>query len=750
MQECPGHLGHIELAVPVYNPTLFPLLYRLLRLKCYACHRFRAPAQESRILKVRLMLLDLGRLNEAMDLEARMLARPAASDELARGDFGAASGRRGGGAKKKKGKASEADAEEMEEENDDGASGVQSEALRQSRFLADVELDCIAHGGPDVGCGLGADPGAQYSQQVRAYRATIIADYLRSFPAKTCANCRALALPVRKDGYSKIFQRPLSRKAAAGMGALGVRYRSATAIINERAKSAARAAVARKRAGGDDPDDLVDEDEEEEEEDEEDGAGIEVDEAEVDASSSDEDDDNAGMDGSSSHKEQRQRRRRRRPEEPHGARRGPSDSEPAAASDELLGYGGGADDNSPDEDDDEGAAGGGGGRGGGEPKPRFLPASEVAAQMELLWEAEAELLRRVYLPVKRDGSLTRKRSNLTSSSGAAAAAAAAALEAGKGAGLGGVGAGSTSLADGWRHLFLRVLPVPPPRFRPPTRLGEAQFEHPQNVYLNKIIRLNDQLVDLGLGPSPSAASASSSSAAAAASAAKVAATRGGVDMKQALGAWMELQNMVNGLMDSTKMQTGGAGDAANGIRQLLEKKEGMFRKNMMGKRVNFAARTVISPDPFLRVDQVGVPLRFAKRLSFKQAVTPWNVHALRKAVVNGPDIWPGATHVEDETGNVVDLSIKTAAQREAIAKLLLKLAPDAVTPIDPSGGGPAAAHFLEIDRPAAAAGAAAGGLQGVGVKRVWRHLQDGDIVLMNRQVSVCVCFATVPPPCTLQ
>ena len=36
-----------------------------------------------------------------------------------------------------------------------------------------------------------------------------------------------------------------------------------------------------------------------------------------------------------------------------------------------------------------------------------------------------------------------------------------------------------------------------------------------------------------------------------------------------------------------------------GIRQQLEKKEGLFRKNMMGKRVNFACRSVISPDPYI-------------------------------------------------------------------------------------------------------------------------------------------------------
>ena len=62
-----------------------------------------------------------------------------------------------------------------------------------------------------------------------------------------------------------------------------------------------------------------------------------------------------------------------------------------------------------------------------------------------------------------------------------------------------------------------------------------------------------------------------------------------------------------------------------GIRQQLEKKEGLFRKNMMGKRVNFAARSVISPDPYLAAGEIGVPPYFALRLSFPERVTPWNV-----------------------------------------------------------------------------------------------------------------------------
>ena len=62
-----------------------------------------------------------------------------------------------------------------------------------------------------------------------------------------------------------------------------------------------------------------------------------------------------------------------------------------------------------------------------------------------------------------------------------------------------------------------------------------------------------------------------------------------------------------------------------GIRQTLEKKEGLFRKNMMGKRVNFACRSVISPDPYLGTGEIGIPPYFAMRLSYPERVTPHNV-----------------------------------------------------------------------------------------------------------------------------
>ena len=81
-------------------------------------------------------------------------------------------------------------------------------------------------------------------------------------------------------------------------------------------------------------------------------------------------------------------------------------------------------------------------------------------------------------------------------------------------------------------------------------------------------------------------------------------------------------------MDSS-MASKNADKEQGGVRQLLEKKEGMFRMKMMGKRVNYGGRSVISPDPYITTDQIGVPLFMAKKLTFPESVGSFNVEKLR-------------------------------------------------------------------------------------------------------------------------
>ena len=62
----------------------------------------------------------------------------------------------------------------------------------------------------------------------------------------------------------------------------------------------------------------------------------------------------------------------------------------------------------------------------------------------------------------------------------------------------------------------------------------------------------------------------------------------------------------------------------------IKGKEGRIRGNLMGKRVDYSARTVITPDPNIKIDQLGVPFKIAMNLTFPEIVNKYNIHKLTK------------------------------------------------------------------------------------------------------------------------
>jgi DNA-directed RNA polymerase II subunit RPB1 len=82
------------------------------------------------------------------------------------------------------------------------------------------------------------------------------------------------------------------------------------------------------------------------------------------------------------------------------------------------------------------------------------------------------------------------------------------------------------------------------------------------------------------------------------------------------------------------------------IVQRLKGKEGRIRGNLMGKRVDYSARTVITPDPNIKIDQLGVPIKIATNLTFPEIVNKYNIVRLTKMVRNGPDVYPGAKSIK--------------------------------------------------------------------------------------------------------
>ena len=98
-----------------------------------------------------------------------------------------------------------------------------------------------------------------------------------------------------------------------------------------------------------------------------------------------------------------------------------------------------------------------------------------------------------------------------------------------------------------------------------------------------------------------------------------------------------------------------SGRPVKSIRARLKGKEGRLRGNLMGKRVDFSARTVITGDPNLSLDEVGVPRSVARTLTYPETVTPYNIQKLHQLVKNGPNEHPGAKYVIRDSGERIDL-----------------------------------------------------------------------------------------------
>lgn len=180
-------------------------------------------------------------------------------------------------------------------------------------------------------------------------------------------------------------------------------------------------------------------------------------------------------------------------------------------------------------------------------------------------------------------------------------------------------------------------------------------------------------------------------------------------------AFIALQEKVNVYLDSSKGATK-AEVETKGIKQKLEKKQGLFRMKMMGKRVNYAGRSVISPEPNLETNEIGVPIFMCKQLGYAEKVWAGNIAQMEILVRNGGEHYPGASYlfVPNAQGSyrTVDLRKMSREARITEAKNLRMQSTDA--------------DF------------ASSGCGGAGRKPfiVYRHLMDGDPVLMNRQPTL--------------
>jgi len=158
--------------------------------------------------------------------------------------------------------------------------------------------------------------------------------------------------------------------------------------------------------------------------------------------------------------------------------------------------------------------------------------------------------------------------------------------------------------------------------------------------------------------------------------------------------WDLLQFHITTFFDNTVSRIPPArhrsGQPLKTITERIKGKEGRIRKNLAGKRVNYSGRTVISPDPLIEINEVGIPYEIAKVVTVAETVNDLNIKKLKKLIESGEE-YPGANYVIRPDGKRKKIS------SELKEEIISELAPG---------------------------------------YKVERHLQDGDVVLFNRHPSL--------------
>ena len=98
-----------------------------------------------------------------------------------------------------------------------------------------------------------------------------------------------------------------------------------------------------------------------------------------------------------------------------------------------------------------------------------------------------------------------------------------------------------------------------------------------------------------------------------------------------------------------------SGRPLKSIKDRLNGKGGRMRGNLMAKRVDFSARSVITADPNISIRELGIPMKIAKNITKPVIVNKINKNFLTKLIQNGPDVWPGAKMLEKQNGEVITL-----------------------------------------------------------------------------------------------
>jgi DNA-directed RNA polymerase beta' subunit len=219
-------------------------------------------------------------------------------------------------------------------------------------------------------------------------------------------------------------------------------------------------------------------------------------------------------------------------------------------------------------------------------------------------------------------------------------------------------------------MICTVLPVPPPAVRPSIIEENGQRREDDLTHkLSDIIKTNNNIFDkITKGASEETIKL--------------------ITMVLQYHVFTFIDNQIPGLAPSQQRN----GRRLRSVCDRMKKKEGRIRGNLNGKRVDQSARSVITPDPYISIDELGVPIRVALNITFQETVNEYNIEEMRKLIMNGSNKWPGAKYVK-KTNEIGPINLKYADLGKIAAEL----------------------HFGDV---------------------VHRHLNDGDYVLFNRQPSL--------------
>jgi DNA-directed RNA polymerase beta' subunit len=219
-------------------------------------------------------------------------------------------------------------------------------------------------------------------------------------------------------------------------------------------------------------------------------------------------------------------------------------------------------------------------------------------------------------------------------------------------------------------MICTVLPVPPPAVRPSIIEENGQRREDDLTHkLSDIIKTNNNILDkINKGASEDTIKL--------------------ISMVLQYHIFTFIDNQIPGLAPSQQRN----GRKLKSVSDRMKKKEGRIRGNLNGKRVDQSARSVITPDPYISIDELGVPIKIALNITFPEVVNNYNIEELRKLIKNGPDKFPGAKYVKKNYDSIT-INLKYAD----LNKISLELKTGDV---------------------------------------VHRHLSNGDFILFNRQPSL--------------